>query len=85
MPGTQGVRALSQQRLTAAVVCVYVCGQASVGFGGSCFQKDILNLVYLCESFGLKEVAEYWNQVRHQLKRSLKTCRMVVKPLIPTC
>lgn len=36
---------------------------ASVGFGGSCFQKDILNLVYLCESFGLKEVAEYWDQV----------------------
>jgi len=36
---------------------------ASVGFGGSCFQKDILNLVYLCESFGLTEVAEYWNQV----------------------
>lgn len=40
--------------------------QASVGFGGSCFQKDILNLVYLCESFGLKEVAEYWNQVGRQ-------------------
>ena len=37
--------------------------QASVGFGGSCFQKDILNLVYLCESFGLHEVAEYWLQV----------------------
>ena len=37
--------------------------QASVGFGGSCFQKDILNLVYLCESFGLDEVAEYWNHV----------------------
>jgi UDPglucose 6-dehydrogenase len=36
---------------------------ASVGFGGSCFKKDILNLVYLCESFGLPEVAEYWNQV----------------------
>jgi len=36
---------------------------ASVGFGGSCFQKDILNLVYLCESFGLPEVAEYWDQV----------------------
>ncbi len=35
---------------------------ASVGFGGSCFQKDILNLVYLCEQFGLKEVAEYWMQ-----------------------
>lgn len=37
--------------------------KASVGFGGSCFQKDILNLVYICESFGLPEVAEYWNQV----------------------
>lgn len=37
--------------------------QASVGFGGSCFQKDILNLVYLCESYGLTECAEYWNQV----------------------
>jgi UDPglucose 6-dehydrogenase len=36
---------------------------ASVGFGGSCFRKDILNLVYLCESFGLPEVAAYWNQV----------------------
>jgi UDPglucose 6-dehydrogenase len=37
--------------------------KASVGFGGSCFQKDILNLVYLCESYGLHEVAEYWRQV----------------------
>lgn len=37
--------------------------KASVGFGGSCFQKDILNLVYLCESFGLPEVAAYWDQV----------------------
>ncbi|MFO0940197.1 MAG: nucleotide sugar dehydrogenase [Pirellulales bacterium] len=37
--------------------------KASVGFGGSCFQKDILNLVYLCEHFGLKEVADYWEQV----------------------
>jgi len=36
---------------------------ASVGFGGSCFQKDILNLVYICEQFGLKEVAAYWQQV----------------------
>lgn len=36
---------------------------ASVGFGGSCFKKDILNLVYLCESYGLHELAEYWNQV----------------------
>jgi UDPglucose 6-dehydrogenase len=37
--------------------------KASVGFGGSCFQKDILNLVYLCEHFGLSEVAKYWEQV----------------------
>ncbi|MCC9640671.1 UDP-glucose 6-dehydrogenase [Rhodopirellula sp. JC740] len=37
--------------------------KASVGFGGSCFQKDILNLVYLCEYFGLPEVADYWQQV----------------------
>merc|ERR1712165_304850 len=36
---------------------------ASVGFGGSCFQKDILNLVYICESEGLHEVAAYWQQV----------------------
>ena len=37
--------------------------KASVGFGGSCFQKDILNLVYLCEYYGLKEVADYWCKV----------------------
>ena len=37
--------------------------QAGVGFGGSCFQKDILNLVYICEKLNLPEVAEYWNQV----------------------
>ena len=37
--------------------------KSSVGFGGSCFQKDILNLVYLCESFGLPEVAAYWQSV----------------------
>ncbi|KAI3965789.1 hypothetical protein MKX01_010746 [Papaver californicum] len=36
---------------------------ASVGFGGSCFQKDILNLVYICEWNGLTEVANYWRQV----------------------
>ena len=47
--------------------CAHLAGnkflKASVGYGGSCFQKDILNLVYICETFGLKEVAEYWNQV----------------------
>lgn len=37
--------------------------KASVGFGGSCFQKDILNLVYLCEHFALPEVANYWESV----------------------
>ncbi|HUE98090.1 MAG TPA: UDP-glucose 6-dehydrogenase [Anaerolineales bacterium] len=37
--------------------------RASVGFGGSCFKKDILNLVYLCEHYGLPEVARYWEQV----------------------
>ena len=37
--------------------------QASVGFGGSCFQKDVMNLIYICESLNLPEVAEYWNQV----------------------
>jgi len=37
--------------------------KASVGFGGSCFQKDILNLVYLCRYFNLPEVATYWEQV----------------------
>ncbi|WP_345329017.1 UDP-glucose 6-dehydrogenase [Mucilaginibacter defluvii] len=37
--------------------------KASVGFGGSCFQKDILNLVYIARSYGLKEVADYWEQV----------------------
>jgi UDPglucose 6-dehydrogenase len=37
--------------------------KASVGFGGSCFKKDILNLVYICESYGLREVADYWESV----------------------
>lgn len=36
---------------------------ASIGFGGSCFKKDILNLVYLCQHYGLTEVADYWNAV----------------------
>jgi len=37
--------------------------KAGPGFGGSCFKKDVLNLVYLCETYGLKEAADYWNQV----------------------
>jgi UDPglucose 6-dehydrogenase len=47
--------------------------KASVGFGGSCFQKDILNLVYIARSYGLRAVADYWEQViimnDHQKKR----------------
>lgn len=47
--------------------------KASVGFGGSCFQKDILNLVYICKSLGLNESADYWEQViimnNHQRNR----------------
>ena len=37
--------------------------KAGVGFGGSCFRKDILNLVYLCQCYNLPEVADYWEQV----------------------
>jgi len=49
---------------------------ASVGFGGSCFKKDILNLVYICESYGMTEVAEYWENVvlmnEYQKKRFVR-------------
>jgi len=59
--------------------------KASVGFGGSCFQKDILNLVYLCEHFGLAEVARYWEQVvtmnDHQKQRFT---RRIVRSLYNT-
>jgi UDPglucose 6-dehydrogenase len=51
---------------------------AGVGFGGSCFHKDVLNLVYLCESHGLREAAHYWRQVvemndyqRHRFVRGM--------------
>ncbi len=50
---------------------------ASVGFGGSCFKKDILNLVYLCRHYGLDEVAAYWESVvtinRFQQERFIET------------
>ena len=50
--------------------------KTSVGFGGSCFQKDILNLVYICQSLGINEVADYWEQViimnNHQRSRFAK-------------
>ena len=51
--------------------------KASVGFGGSCFQKDILNLVYIAKSYGLHQVADYWEQViimnDHQKRRFSNT------------
>jgi UDPglucose 6-dehydrogenase len=50
---------------------------SSVGFGGSCFQKDILNLVYIAQSYGLTEVAEYWESVvsmnEYQKRRFVQT------------
>ena len=59
--------------------------QVSVGFGGSCFQKDILNLVYIAKSLGLDEVADYWNQVilinNHQRNRFAKN---IIKTLFST-
>ncbi len=53
--------------------------KASVGFGGSCFQKDILNLVYLCEHFGIPRVAKYWEQVvrMNDYQRSRFAARIV--------
>jgi UDPglucose 6-dehydrogenase len=59
--------------------------QVSVGFGGSCFQKDILNLVYIAKSLGLDEVADYWHQVilmnNHQRERFAKN---IIKTLYST-
>lgn len=59
--------------------------KASVGFGGSCFQKDILNLVYIAKTYGLNEVADYWEQVilinDHQKHRF---ARNIVKTLFNT-
>ncbi len=58
---------------------------ASVGFGGSCFQKDILNLVYICKSLGLNQAADYWEQVvimnNHQRTRF---ANQIVKALYGT-
>ena len=59
--------------------------QVSVGFGGSCFQKDILNLVYIAKSLGLNEVADYWHHVilmnNHQRERFAKN---IIKTLYST-
>jgi UDPglucose 6-dehydrogenase len=59
--------------------------KASVGFGGSCFQKDILNLVYLCEHFGLPEVAAYWESVvRMNDWQKSRFTRQIVRTLFNT-
>lgn len=59
--------------------------KSSVGFGGSCFQKDILNLVYIARTYGLTEVADYWEQViilnNYQKKRFAQN---IVKDLFNT-
>ena len=59
--------------------------KASVGFGGSCFQKDILNLVYLCEHYGLREVAAYWEQVvRINDHQKTRFVQRIIKTLFNT-
>merc|ERR1712129_542327 len=56
---------------------------ASVGFGGSCFQKDIPNLVYICESEGLHEVAKYWQQVVDMNEHQKQTfAGKIIPPLL---
>ena len=59
--------------------------KASVGFGGSCFHKDISNLVYLCQSLHLDQVAEYWRQVLviNEYQKTRFT-RMIVEALFHT-
>jgi len=59
--------------------------QAGPGFGGSCFQKDILNLVYLCRHFGLEQVAAYWQHVVDlNIWQQQRIARMVVHRLFGT-
>ena len=57
--------------------------QTSIGFGGSCFTKDVLCLVYICETFGLFEVAEYWKQVilMNQFQRN-RFSRMIMRMVV---
>ena len=58
---------------------------AGPGFGGSCFQKDILNLVYLCRHFGLHEVADYWESVvALNTWQQHRIARLVVQKLFGT-
>ena len=68
--------------------------EAGVGFGGSCFQKDILSLVYISECLGLKEVADYWTQVTTLVNWNFLLCITVALvpghfaqqlPAVPLC
>jgi UDPglucose 6-dehydrogenase len=52
--------------------------KAGPGFGGSCFQKDVLNLVYLCGHYGLHEAAAYWQQVVNRLFGTVSGKRIAV-------
>ena len=54
--------------------CTHVTGFGGFsGFGGSCFQKDVLNMVYLCECLNLPEVAAYWQQVKQSERGIIQT------------
>ncbi len=59
--------------------------QTSVGFGGSCFKKDILNLVYIAKSYGLYEVADYWESVvkMNEYQKS-RFVRKIIKEMFNT-
>ncbi len=59
--------------------------KASVGFGGSCFKKDILNLVYICRSYQLHEVADYWEQVsKINDPQTARFAKQIIKSLYNT-
>jgi UDPglucose 6-dehydrogenase len=58
---------------------------ASIGFGGSCFKKDILNLVYIAKSYGLTEVADYWEWVvKMNIHQKSRFVRRIVKEMFNT-
>ncbi len=58
---------------------------ASIGFGGSCFKKDILNLVYISRSYGLDEVADYWQSVvRMNEYQQERFVRMIIREMFQT-
>ena len=59
--------------------------KSSVGFGGSCFQKDILNLVYIAKSLGLQEVSDYWYQViKINDYQKIRFAKQIIKSLFGT-